>query len=440
MSAPKPTTKSKSPKRARAAKAVEVMKFDTVDEWAKDINEAYDLFLKTGSARVEAIIRLGNKLIAMKEDTGPRAWFFAFDATKVEKPIPFSTSYAERLMEIARNPVLSNPDNRLHLPPTVSGLYALSRLDVEDPAQEYVTGFRYGKPVKSGPGTLARLMVEGRIFADMTVRDIESLLPPPMDDVETAPQPAPTSKKAGRKSASRLQAEQEMTAQIDFLEAARANLVLPGRWTATGEPCWPAGTPDSALVLLSVSPEAHCRLCDVRSQSFSARTQEEVTAWVKEHVQQRHLGDSVAVTLVIERPLPPPPEKPVAEEKVLPAGPPAAAEDDAAPAVNEAEESAAEGDDKPEAQEEDEEDDQAPAPPASQAIEPPTAEPDNHADGIKAPDKGDIAPMVAESIEAPAEQSQMDCDWDKCNWDVDDAADDGVLRVRCRLCGRTERP
>jgi hypothetical protein len=321
------------------------MKFDTADEWAKDINEAYDVFLKTGSARVEAIIKLGNKLIIMKDSLAPREWFFAFNAAKVEKPIMFSTSYAERLMEIARNPVLSNPDNRLHLPPTVSGLYALSRLDVEDPRLEYNSPFRYGKTYKTGPGTLARLMAEGHINSEMTVREIEQLLLRCSEggDDEAAPVEANATSRPPKPRRRMTAAEVETESTVRHLEKRREALAL------------------REIGGVYVSPEAHCRLCSTgyrRPGGSYGDDQEDITAWIKQHVGECHAGQHVTVTFVVE-------QTPRTDEPALPAAPPATAQDDAAPAVNEAEETAAaEGDDEPkgEEEEEDEEDEQTAVP------------------------------------------------------------------------------
>jgi hypothetical protein len=51
------------------------------------------------------------------------------DWLKLVEELPFGERRAQRLMEIARHPILSNPTHGSFLPPSWRTLYELSRLD-----------------------------------------------------------------------------------------------------------------------------------------------------------------------------------------------------------------------------------------------------------------------------------------------------------------------
>jgi Protein of unknown function (DUF3102) len=77
---------------------------------------------------VESIIQTGQRLIEAKEDPDlPHGEFTAM----IESELPFGPRTAERLMAIARNPVLSNPTHVSVLPPSWGTLYELTKLDDE---------------------------------------------------------------------------------------------------------------------------------------------------------------------------------------------------------------------------------------------------------------------------------------------------------------------
>jgi hypothetical protein len=80
---------------------------------------------------VERIVGVGRQLIAAKEacEHGEFARLFKGHANVVQEPVPFTLNTAERLMRVARHPVLSNPAHMQSLPQSWGTLYELSQLD-----------------------------------------------------------------------------------------------------------------------------------------------------------------------------------------------------------------------------------------------------------------------------------------------------------------------
>jgi hypothetical protein len=74
----------------------------------------------------EAILETGRLLLEAK-DVLPHGSF----KTMMQLHLPFSVRTAERLMAIARNPVLTKSDNLSLLPPSSGTLYLLSQVDVD---------------------------------------------------------------------------------------------------------------------------------------------------------------------------------------------------------------------------------------------------------------------------------------------------------------------
>jgi hypothetical protein len=71
---------------------------------------------------VESIIETGAWLIEAKGRVEHGDWL------KLTKKLPFGERTVQRLMEIARHPVLSNPTHVSHLPPSWGTIHALTRL------------------------------------------------------------------------------------------------------------------------------------------------------------------------------------------------------------------------------------------------------------------------------------------------------------------------
>jgi hypothetical protein len=99
-----------------------------IDDFARKIKSAW-------LASVTAIIECGRLLIKAKAELG----YGHFEAM-CEDRLPFSKSVAERLMAIARDPRLTNPEHVPLLPPSWPTLHALSRLDDEAFEQKIKSG------------------------------------------------------------------------------------------------------------------------------------------------------------------------------------------------------------------------------------------------------------------------------------------------------------
>jgi hypothetical protein len=94
------------------------------DYWAPRINAQWQ-------RSVEGIVGVGRQLIAAKEacEHGEFARLFKGHANVVQEPVPFTLNTAERLMRVARHPVLSNPAHVQSLPQSWGTLHELALLD-----------------------------------------------------------------------------------------------------------------------------------------------------------------------------------------------------------------------------------------------------------------------------------------------------------------------
>lgn len=110
--------------------------------WADRIRLAYE-------RSVGAIIATGKNLNNAKASVPHGGWgrMFRGHPQAVERPIPFSQDTAERLMAIARNPVLSNSAQWAELPNSWRTLFELSKIEAS---------------------TLESYLSRGMIHADMT--------------------------------------------------------------------------------------------------------------------------------------------------------------------------------------------------------------------------------------------------------------------------------
>jgi hypothetical protein len=120
--------------------------------WAAEINAAW-------RKSVESIIEAGRLLNQANDDLDQHGQWMPM----VEQ-LDFSISVAERLMRIARHPVLANSTYLPNLPPHWSTLYTLSQLP---------------------PERLESLIERGEVNGDTTGRDAELLLPSTMTSVPT---------------------------------------------------------------------------------------------------------------------------------------------------------------------------------------------------------------------------------------------------------------
>jgi hypothetical protein len=153
------------------------------EEYVQAIRSAYQKGL-------EAILEVGRLLSEAKQQLPYGSW-----EAMVANDLPFDKRTAERLMALARHPVISNPAHAPLLPPHWMTLSDLARLDK-----------------KLGNGTLEAKLKDGTITPATQRKDVAALLqgadPPPKATRETKLQ------KASR-------TVQELRAHVDELEAAR---------------------------------------------------------------------------------------------------------------------------------------------------------------------------------------------------------------------------
>lgn len=128
-------------------KALARIRKDKAQEWADRINL---------SAAVAAIIAAGRELIAAQDDLewGEFLTMYASHKNPVPRPLRFTEGTGQRLMKIARNPVLSNTAHVPYLPAAWGTLYELTK--VEEPI-------------------LVKALADGRIRPDMERADVAAL-------------------------------------------------------------------------------------------------------------------------------------------------------------------------------------------------------------------------------------------------------------------------
>lgn len=119
----------------------------TSQQWVTLINGAWQ---KT----VDGIIETGRLLIQCKEEIGHGS----FEAM-VQSNLNFDPDTAQRLMAIARNPILSNAANSRLLPPSWYTLYGLTKIDE-----------------KLGEGTLVAMIKDGTVNPKTKGKEITALL------------------------------------------------------------------------------------------------------------------------------------------------------------------------------------------------------------------------------------------------------------------------
>jgi len=168
-------------------------------QYSEKVAEAWGEVLASGERRVGALVTTGALLNAWKAAVKARdkSWM-----DEVADLLPFGLDKAERLMAIAATPLLADSANWRILPPHLSTLYALAKLDH-----------------RVGEGTLACAMQ--LMHHDITVRDI--------DDIVEALTPAAVKRLSP--------AEQAAGAARPVLEAAEplspaehAEALLPTSW------------------------------------------------------------------------------------------------------------------------------------------------------------------------------------------------------------------
>jgi hypothetical protein len=103
-----------------------------------------------------AILKIAQDLILAKKELSHGGWERLFTGHKeaVARPILFSVRTAERLMSIAKHPILGKPVNVTLLPPDRSTLYELAALDTK---------------------VLSAALKDGRIHPGMELKDVGRL-------------------------------------------------------------------------------------------------------------------------------------------------------------------------------------------------------------------------------------------------------------------------
>lgn len=104
----------------------------------------------------KAIIEVAAILNAARNGLGNGAWGEMFASGR----IPFTADFAQRLMKIAGDPVISNPVNLRFLPGRVEALYPLTRMDS-----------------RLGPGTLQAKIDDRSINSRTTIKEIRGMIP-----------------------------------------------------------------------------------------------------------------------------------------------------------------------------------------------------------------------------------------------------------------------
>jgi hypothetical protein len=111
------------------------MKKTKADYWAPRIHAEW-------RKSVEGIIGVGRQLIAAKEscEHGEFLRLFKGSDDAIGEPLPFTVNTAERIMAVARHPVLSNSAHVQTLPQSWGTLYELTKVPDADLAEGIATG------------------------------------------------------------------------------------------------------------------------------------------------------------------------------------------------------------------------------------------------------------------------------------------------------------
>jgi hypothetical protein len=110
------------------------MKKSNAEYWAPRITAEW-------RKSVEAVIGVGRQLIAAKEACkGEFTRLFKGSDNAVSDPLPFTVNTAERIMAVARHPILSDSAHVQTLPQSWGTLYELTKVPETDLAEAIATG------------------------------------------------------------------------------------------------------------------------------------------------------------------------------------------------------------------------------------------------------------------------------------------------------------
>lgn len=127
---------------------------------ATSLQQLADLGRRKWRKTVQAIMETGQFLIHVKEEVDHGEFSQLFTGYKgkakaVTSPMPFQLPFAEKLMRIARHPVLSNSTNWSNLPTAVSTLDLLTKFSQAD---------------------LERYLSQGQVTPETTADQVQALL------------------------------------------------------------------------------------------------------------------------------------------------------------------------------------------------------------------------------------------------------------------------
>lgn len=115
---------------------------DSPETWAPRLRKGWERFEGSTRDTVEAALALGRDLIEAKAALphGQFGRLFADHEDAVAKPMPFNWKWANRLMAMARHPVISNSHHGGNLPADINALDMLARLSEEELSEAIETG------------------------------------------------------------------------------------------------------------------------------------------------------------------------------------------------------------------------------------------------------------------------------------------------------------
>lgn len=103
---------------------------DSLAFWAPRLRQVADRWEASVRRSLTIALQLGRKLLEAKAvlPHGEFGRLFRDHENAVQHALPFSSSWAQRLMSIAGHPALANPEHAPHLPTDLQTVYVLSRV------------------------------------------------------------------------------------------------------------------------------------------------------------------------------------------------------------------------------------------------------------------------------------------------------------------------
>jgi hypothetical protein len=124
-------------------------------EWARLISAEWQNGEDRRILLIESRIKTGALLLRAKADLRLRHGHGEFGKMFTNAEVPFGQDKTERLMAIARHPIIGNSAHARNLPPSEYTLYLLTRLPAE---------------------LLNQMLADGRLHPDLERRDVEQII------------------------------------------------------------------------------------------------------------------------------------------------------------------------------------------------------------------------------------------------------------------------